>query len=171
MGDSRIKDVSALLSAFFDGEKLRRGERYSDFFSSWPSFVGPRLASHTRVIDVDKGLLVVEAEHPGWIQLLQLRQTEVLEAVSRKFPELGLRGIAFRLSGQGNFSKASGATAPSGAASPPAGAGKGEEGGEEDLKFPEESPAAADIEDPEFKALFSSLKKTMQGRGRGGQPG
>ena len=105
MADSRIKDVSSLLSSFFNDDKLRRGERYSDFFNSWSSLVGSRLAAHSKVADVEKGMLVVEAEHPGWIQLLQLRQSGILDEAARRYPELGLKGIAFRLSGRGGVSR------------------------------------------------------------------
>jgi hypothetical protein len=152
MGDSRIKDVSALLSAFFDGDKLRRGEGYADFFSSWGNVVGPRLAAHSRVADIDKGFLIVEAEHPGWIQLLQLRQSTILEDVARRYPELSLRGIAFRLVGQ---------SAPASAPAIP----KLEPSAEPETAEQAESGARAleDIPDPEFRALLSSLKKTMQG--------
>lgn len=97
MDDSRIKDAGALLSAFFDEEKLRRGGLYADFFTSWKYLVGDRLAAHSRVADVDKGVLVVEAEHPGWIQLLQFRQSEILAGVAARFPELALRSVVFRL--------------------------------------------------------------------------
>jgi len=97
MDDSRVKDVGSLLRAFFDEDKLRQGSQYVEFFSSWKSIVGPREASHSRVAEIEKGILVIEAEHPGWIQLLQLRQSAILAAVQARFPELGLRGIAFRL--------------------------------------------------------------------------
>jgi hypothetical protein len=164
MGDSRIKDVSSLLSSFFDEEKLRRGERYSDFFSSWPALVGSRLAAHSRVADVDKGILVVEAEHPGWIQLLQLRQSGILDAVARRFPELGLRGIVFRLSGRG------GAYRSQAVASREEGR-EGEKVAEDapppasdEEKNPDEPSRAEEIDDPEFRALFTSLKKTMRGK-------
>jgi hypothetical protein len=163
MGDSRVKDISSLLSSFFDEDKLRRGERYSDFFSSWPALVGTRLAAHSRVTDVDKGLLIVEAEHPGWIQLLQMRQSGILENVARRFPELGLRGIVFRLS---SHSGAPRITVPidedtvreTEAAAELDAASAASEG-----CSPEKS-SAEDITDPEFQALFSSLKKTIQGK-------
>jgi hypothetical protein len=166
MGDSRIKDVSALLSAFFDADKLRQGERYSDFFSSWPAVVGPRLAAHTHVADVDKGFLVVEAEHPGWIQLLQMRQSGILEDISRRYPELGLRGIVFRLSGQGSAQARAAA----------AGAEKAKRDGAAAESVTDEEPASREasaavstaeaerIDDPEFQAMMKSLKKTMQGK-------
>jgi hypothetical protein len=97
MADSRIKDVSSLLSAFFDEEKLSRGGQYADFFGSWKHSAGDRLSAHSRIVDICNNLLIVEADHPGWIQLLQLRQAEILRLISQRFPQLELRGISFRL--------------------------------------------------------------------------
>jgi hypothetical protein len=163
MGDSRVKDISSLLSSFFDEDKLRRGERYSDFFSSWPALVGTRLAAHSRVTDVDKGLLIVEAEHPGWIQLLQMRQSGILENVARRFPELGLRGIVFRLSGQGSAPKTPAPLENETVRETDAAAELDAASAESEGSSLEKSPAE-DITDPEFQALFSSLKKTIQGK-------
>lgn len=146
MADSRIKDVSSLLSSFFNDDKLRRGERYSDFFNSWSSLVGSRLAAHSKVADVEKGMLVVEAEHPGWIQLLQLRQSGILDEAARRYPELGLKGIAFRLSGRGGVSRmpVSEKSADSPLPSP--------ENEEKESRI--QAPLLDDIADPALRALL-----------------
>lgn len=165
MDDSRIKDVSALLSAFFDADKIKQGERYSDFFSSWSAIVGSRLAAHSRVADVDKGFLVVEAEHPGWIQLLQLKQSSILEDIGRRYPELSLRGIVFRLS-----AKASPAAQAALALAERARAVAERKETEEEAPsvdegtLPPAAEAAEKIDDPAFQELMKSLKKTMQGK-------
>jgi hypothetical protein len=97
MVDSRIKDISSLLNAFFNNETVRQGRHYAEIFGGWKQIAGERLSAHSRVVEIEKGFLIVEAEHPGWIQLLQLRQSELLDSVRRRFPELVLRGIVFRL--------------------------------------------------------------------------
>lgn len=97
MDDSRIKSAANLLSRFFDEEKIKRGGSYASFFSSWKQIVGERLAAHSRIVELEKGVLIIEAEHPGWIQLLQLKQATILSALSSRFPELEFRAIAFRL--------------------------------------------------------------------------
>ena len=155
MDDSRIKDISFLLSSFFDVDKQSRGEQVSIFFGSWASFVGPRLAAHSRVADVDKGLLVVEADHPGWIQLLQLRQSNILENVTQRYPELKLRGIVFRFAGPAAVIHTE----------PPAKVDETDPTPETEVEKVTRAHALDDIADPEFRALLSSLKKTMQGKG------
>lgn len=167
MDESRIKDVGALLSAFFDEEKLRRGGRYAQFFESWRSVVGERLAAHSRVVDLDKGILIVEAEHPGWIQLLQLRQTRALEALSKRFPDLTFRGIAFRLAGEeyrptGTISNKEPADKPIEEDGPLEGPASEAAEGKSDGAVPLDSGR-----DPDFIAALSSLKKAIQsGKGK-----
>ena len=57
----------------------------------------PAAAVHSSVCNLERGLLLVEADHPGWIQLLETRNRELLSVIQRRYPELGIKGIAFRL--------------------------------------------------------------------------
>ena len=154
MADLRIKDVSSLLTNFFDADKLSRGEKVSSFFSSWASLVGPRLAAHSRVIDVHNGLLVIEAEHPGWIQLLQMRQSGILLEVAHRYPELGLRGIVFRLTDSSNQAQSE----------PRKGVEAMDPEIEKESEKVEPTSTLEDVADPSLRALLSSLRKTMQGK-------
>jgi hypothetical protein len=65
----------------------------------------PAAAVHSEIVELERGVLLVEADHPGWIQLLKTRQTELLSAVQRRYPELNIRGIAFRLNRKAKMSK------------------------------------------------------------------
>jgi hypothetical protein len=97
MAGSAYKDVSSLLSSFLDSSRFVQGRKFSGLHESWSTIAGERLAAHTRPTEMERGILVVEAEHPGWIQLLQMRQSELLQALNRNYPELEIRSIAFRV--------------------------------------------------------------------------
>lgn len=97
MDDSRAKSVSQLLSAFFDEKTLQRGEQYAQFSRSWRSIVGDRLADHSKPSDIRHGVLVIETDHSGWIQLLQLKQERILAEITKRYPELDIHGLAFRI--------------------------------------------------------------------------
>jgi len=58
----------------------------------------PAAAVHSRIKELERGVLIVEADHPGWIQILQTKQAELLLAIQRHCPKMDIRGIAFRLS-------------------------------------------------------------------------
>ncbi len=169
MGDSRVKDVSALLAAYFDEEKLRKGGQYAELFRGWERIAGERLSAHSKVRDIENGILVIQAEHPGWIQLLQFRQAQMLEEAKALFPELGLRGISFRLGSAGDGAgptgegRRPGPFGPQGrdpAEGPETPAGQAEEG-EGPGAAP--SPSLEDIADPRLRALLGELKKTVEG--------
>lgn len=97
MDDSRVKSVSQLLSAYFGENTLKEGEEYVRFKRAWVAIAGPRLGEHSWPADVRHGVLFVETEHSGWIQLLQMKQERILEEVSRRYPQLGVRTMAFRI--------------------------------------------------------------------------
>ena len=66
--------------------------------AEWGSLDIPAAAVHSKIRDLERGVLLVEADHPGWIQILQTKQGELLSAVQRRYPKLDIRVIAFRLS-------------------------------------------------------------------------
>ncbi|HUX36394.1 MAG TPA: DUF721 domain-containing protein [Rectinemataceae bacterium] len=170
MDDSRVKAASEVLSAFFDEEKLRRGGRYAEFFASWKFLVGEQLAAHSHVADIKNGVLFIEAEHPGWIQLLQLRQSAVLTGIANRFPEFGLRSIAFRLgSPRPPIRDRAGIPEKEGTGLPSEGA---EASAWDDSKAAEAGPRAPsksleEIDDPTLKAVLTSLRDSMDEGKRG----
>ena len=104
--------ISDLFRNQFGPDFMESAVATTGLFSSWKRIVSdlwpraadqgaddmPAAAVHSQIRDLERGLLLVEADHPGWVQILQTKQRELLSAVQRKYPELGIRGIAFRLS-------------------------------------------------------------------------
>jgi hypothetical protein len=93
-----VKKIGELLSAFFDEDTIKKARGYNDLFSSWRDIAGENIAAHSRIVELEKTVLRIEADHPGWIQILQIRQKGLLNRVCRKFPSLKITGISFRLS-------------------------------------------------------------------------
>ncbi|QQO10013.1 DUF721 domain-containing protein [Breznakiella homolactica] len=92
-----MKKAGDLLSSFMDERVLKNAQGYSELFNSWASIAGESAACHSRVRELERSILLVEADHPGWIQILQTRQSELLKAVRRRFPDLSIAGISFCL--------------------------------------------------------------------------
>ncbi|MDR1388393.1 MAG: DUF721 domain-containing protein [Treponema sp.] len=95
-----MKKIGDILSGFFDEETMQKAKGYSALFSSWEGVTAacalPAAAAHSRVATLERGMLVIEAEHPVWIQLLQTKQRELLH-VMRTFSAVELNGISFKL--------------------------------------------------------------------------
>lgn len=61
---------------------------------------GEKLASHTKIIDLKKGILILETDHPGWTQLLHLHKKYILNGLKKECSNLDIKNIAIKLSGQ-----------------------------------------------------------------------
>ena len=55
--------------------------------------IGERLAGNTRVIDLRNGVLLVETDHPGWIQYLRMYQKYILTGLKMNLPDLKLHQL------------------------------------------------------------------------------
>jgi predicted nucleic acid-binding Zn ribbon protein len=93
-----VKRAGELLASFFDQQTFGAAREYSALFSSWRSVAGDALAAHSRIRELEHSVLLVEADHPGWIQILQTREKDLLDALRRRFPDRHITGISFRLS-------------------------------------------------------------------------
>jgi hypothetical protein len=100
--EEAVKRAGELLSVFFNQNFVEKAQGYSNLFSCWTGITEkngiPSAASHSRIVELEKAVLLVEADHPGWIQILQTKQASLLNTVIRRFPNLEIRGISFRLS-------------------------------------------------------------------------
>jgi predicted nucleic acid-binding Zn ribbon protein len=76
-------------------------DEYSSLFQRWSGFVGDSLASHSKVVDIVNGFLVVRMDHPGWYQTFQFQEASILKRIQKQYPELGIRGIKVRIESPG----------------------------------------------------------------------
>jgi hypothetical protein len=101
-----VKRAGDLLSTIFSEHinpvSLERGRISANLLSSWAIIAEeteiPAVSDHSRIRDVDHGIVVIEAEHPGWVQILQTKQDILLKSFQRKFPKLNIHGLSFYLS-------------------------------------------------------------------------
>ena len=95
--------IGDLLGAFFDEATLNKAKGYGKLFapSAWETITQTcglaTAAAHSRIATLEHNTLQIEASHPGWIQLLQTKQRELLEQIQSRYPELNIQGISFML--------------------------------------------------------------------------
>jgi predicted nucleic acid-binding Zn ribbon protein len=92
-----VKKVGDLLKEYLREKGWLGGNPYYPLFREWQAIAGEGLSRHTRLVDVQKGILLVEVDHPGWLQMLQLRQAALLEAARRLAPQAAVEGIKARV--------------------------------------------------------------------------
>jgi len=96
-----MKTAGDILSVLFDERFKKKAEGYSKLFDSWADITAKnRIAAasaHSRIKDLDRGILLIETDHPGWKQILQTKQSKLLNDFRIRFPELDISGISLML--------------------------------------------------------------------------
>lgn len=63
--------------------------------SEWHRFAGDSMASHTRVIEIRSGALVVQCDSTTWATELRRLRGEILNRILDEFPEIGIHELKF----------------------------------------------------------------------------
>ena len=89
------RSAGDILKQLFDNMKIsNQGET---LFDAWPELVGEEAAEHLKIKDTKGKTLVLEADHPGWVQVAQLRKKEILEKIKGRFPDKYISNIKILL--------------------------------------------------------------------------
>ena len=105
MNDIQVQNSADIITRVFNTIDPSSAENSNKMISSWKKIVGSihdcgqNLADHSRIIDLKNGILLVETDHPGWTQLLQLHKKYILKGLHTNFPQLKIDSLAFRLAG------------------------------------------------------------------------
>lgn len=102
-----MRKADDLLGQFLDAIGQPEGAAYVGLFRGWRRIVGDRIADHAEPVDLRGSALVVEADHPGWVQMIMISQARILRQVQKQFPELSINALHIRVAGD----RAAGATA------------------------------------------------------------
>ena len=92
-----MKKAGDILGDYMRDLHLNMENGYSSVFKGWSKIAGEDMVSHSSVKDLTNGILLIEADHPGWIQLLQMRKKKILKNIRIFYPELDVIGIRFIL--------------------------------------------------------------------------
>jgi predicted nucleic acid-binding Zn ribbon protein len=97
-----MKKAGDILPLILNDKILKKSQGYSELFLSWELLTEEShiaaAAGHSRIKELEGSVLLVEADHPGWIQILNTKQKELLDILHRRFPQFSITGISFRLS-------------------------------------------------------------------------
>lgn len=96
-----VKKASDIIPDFFGSFIMKDARRITKLFASW-GIIAEKLnisaaADHSRIVELERNIIFIEADHPGWIQILQTKQREILNSFRREFPRLTIAGVSFRL--------------------------------------------------------------------------
>ena len=107
-----MKRVGDLIPAIFDERFIEKTKGYSAFFSCWEDLMVKNgiaaAAGHSWIKSVEKGLVWIEVDHPGWKQILQTKESKLLHDFKYRFPDMGISGLSIVLCKTGNRERGTG---------------------------------------------------------------
>jgi predicted nucleic acid-binding Zn ribbon protein len=92
-----IRKLGDILREYIAEKGWPAEDPYAPIFLRWESIVGEELGGHSRPVELEKSALIVEADHPGWVQTICLRKTELIRALRRAAPEADIGDLRVRL--------------------------------------------------------------------------
>lgn len=110
------KVINEAFDSIESGEAAARGGSEADalgILRDWKAVVGgiksragnpeegANIGSHSRVVDLKRGILFVEVDHPGWMALIKLHKNYILKGLRLKNPKAKIKSIAFYLKKRG----------------------------------------------------------------------
>jgi hypothetical protein len=166
-----MKKAAEVLSQFLDQAQLEKARSYNSFFRSWRTIAGIDISSHSRIREIERKVLLIEADHPGWAQMIELRKRSLLREIKKRYPELEIAEIRVWIVEQFSVDE------PRQSDTPEQGdrSGVSAEDPKADQKVPgadetpplsgREHPKAA--EDPRLNALLASIGEKLKNREKG----
>ena len=88
-----MKRAGDLIGKFFaniSGDDLKT---YGELFSSWKQLAGTDIAAHSRILELQKGLLYIGVDHPGWMQMIGFKKQQILGSLKNRYPSLAIRDL------------------------------------------------------------------------------
>ena len=76
---------------------IEKGSNYSSLFKGWGGIVGPPLMDHSRIIDIKNAIMLIEVDHPGWLQILHFKKRLFLKKLKGRYPELDIKDLHIKV--------------------------------------------------------------------------
>ena len=106
-----ISDFSEIINSTFDNIQKAALENSNKVVSTWKKILekihsdlnpneGNNLISHTRPVDLKNDVLFVEADHPGWIELLNMHKKFIMRGLEYYVPDLKIKNFCCQLKGE-----------------------------------------------------------------------
>jgi len=104
MSDQFISGSEIITRVFknISASDIEKGSKIQQAWSATVSKIsgnGEKLAAHSSVVDLKNGVLLVESDHPGWNQMLQMHKKFILIGMNRLSGGVKIESLAFRLKG------------------------------------------------------------------------
>ncbi|AEE15464.1 DciA family protein [Treponema brennaborense] len=100
-----VYSAADVINTVFSGISVNDMQNAQHMSARWKDILvsitgcGQKLADHSKIIDLKNGVLLIETDHPGWIQLFEMHRAYILKGLKMKIPMLEIKSLSYRLKG------------------------------------------------------------------------
>lgn len=88
-----MKKASELIDQIMANLSIDEHKDSISLFDEWETIAGSRIASHSKVKEIEGDTLIISVDHPGWNQVIQLKKQVLLKEVQKRYPELSIQSL------------------------------------------------------------------------------
>ncbi len=93
----RITRINDILNNILKKSNLAGNFKIMQIKKKWKNIVGIQLFEHTNPEKLENSILIVNCDHPGWINNLILLKNEILTNISQNFnKDINIKDIKFK---------------------------------------------------------------------------
>jgi predicted nucleic acid-binding Zn ribbon protein len=96
-----IKRVGDLLREYLKDRGWPAEDPFASIFLEWTKVAGDPIGEHSRPVEMEDGVLIVEVDHPGWMQILLLKKPSLLASIRERVPAMNVHDLRPRLRSMG----------------------------------------------------------------------
>lgn len=102
--------LEGMLSSI-DRQKLKESnnvlEKWKSIITSIKSYVNPECGNtmydHSKILDIKDGVILLQVDHPGYIQLFETHKKYILRGIEMKIPQLKIKNFSYKLDKKNDF--------------------------------------------------------------------
>lgn len=109
--------VNGTITSLFSNISSKKMHEAQNIYSVWESILrsikssvipncGEKLLEHSKIIDIKDNILVIEVDHPGWIQLFETYKKYILRGIEIKIPEIMIKSLSYHYKKDNQIKKA-----------------------------------------------------------------
>lgn len=88
-----MKKASDLVKKFIESIENHPVGANTVIFRDWQSIAGIDLASHSEVVEVEDGVVLIKVDHPAWLQMFGMEKRKILRKLQHQYPELEIKAV------------------------------------------------------------------------------
>lgn len=111
---SNSEIIKAVLEGILSDVDKKRMEESSIFISKWKKIItsiksvvnpdcGKAMYSHSQVIDIKDGTLILQVDHPGFIQLFENHKKYIFRGLEMNLPQMKIKNISYLLDKKNDY--------------------------------------------------------------------